>query len=473
MQDVGKTDPAPDGGRRHGTRRRASQVTELQAAVDRLRGARADADPVRRGLPRRAGRGVRAAPARGTWSSSTLALLGAASPRWSWWSCSADDRIGHRRRRGRRRRADAVPAGRDPGARRRGAAADRRALGRAGRRVRRPGRGHRRVGRATGGRPSGAAGATEVFPLTAVRARRHAALRGGERPADHVRRAGGLLAAALPALRAGPPPAAAEPGGGAQVLPARRVRLGVLPVRRGPDLRLHRGIRAGGRRRLRHDPRRGRPSRRPARCCSSPAWRCSPSACCSRPPRRRSTSGPRTSTRARRPRSPRFMAACTKVAAFGALLRVLLRRRSTGARWDFTPVLGAVAVLTMLVGAVLAVTQTDIKRLLAYSSIANAGYLLVGVLALEPRRAVRHDVLPGRVRLLGARRVRRGDAGPRRRRRGHPPVPLGRAGPAVAVLRRRVHVHPAGLRRHPADQRLHQQVRGLRRRRWRAGRPGW
>jgi NADH-quinone oxidoreductase subunit N len=46
-------------------------------------------------------------------------------------------------------------------------------------------------------------------------------------------------------------------------------------------------------------------------------------------------------------------------------------------------VLGVVAVLTMLIGAVLAVTQTDIKRLLAYSSIANAGYLLVGVLALS------------------------------------------------------------------------------------------
>ncbi|GAB3852659.1 hypothetical protein GCM10029963_42620 [Micromonospora andamanensis] len=43
--------------------------------------------------------------------------------------------------------------------------------------------------------------------------------------------------------------------------------------------------------------------------------------------------------------------------------------------------LGAVAVLTMLVGALFAVTQTDIKRLLAYSSIANAGYLLIGVLA--------------------------------------------------------------------------------------------
>ncbi|MGK5737364.1 NADH-quinone oxidoreductase subunit NuoN [Micromonospora sp. URMC 103] len=75
-----------------------------------------------------------------------------------------------------------------------------------------------------------------------------------------------------------------------------------------------------------------------------------------------------------------FMAACTKVAAFGALLRVF-HVAFAGASWDFTPVLGVVAVLTMLVGAVLAVTQTDIKRLLAYSSIANAGYLLVGVLA--------------------------------------------------------------------------------------------
>lgn len=75
-----------------------------------------------------------------------------------------------------------------------------------------------------------------------------------------------------------------------------------------------------------------------------------------------------------------FMAACTKVAAFGALLRVF-HVAFSGAAWDFTPVLGTVAVLTMVVGAVLAVTQTDIKRLLAYSSIANAGYLLVGVLA--------------------------------------------------------------------------------------------
>jgi NADH-quinone oxidoreductase subunit N len=76
-----------------------------------------------------------------------------------------------------------------------------------------------------------------------------------------------------------------------------------------------------------------------------------------------------------------FMAACTKVAAFGGLLRVLYVAFA-GAAWNFRPVLGVIAVLTMLVGAVLAVTQTDIKRLLAYSSVANAGYLLVGVLAM-------------------------------------------------------------------------------------------
>jgi NADH-quinone oxidoreductase subunit N len=75
-----------------------------------------------------------------------------------------------------------------------------------------------------------------------------------------------------------------------------------------------------------------------------------------------------------------FMAACTKVAAFGALLRVLYVafEQVTG---EWQPVLGAVAVLTMMVGAILAVTQTDIKRVLAYSWIANAGYVLVAFVA--------------------------------------------------------------------------------------------
>jgi NADH-quinone oxidoreductase subunit N len=78
-----------------------------------------------------------------------------------------------------------------------------------------------------------------------------------------------------------------------------------------------------------------------------------------------------------------LMAACTKVAAFGAVLRVLYVG-FLNTRWDWRPVLIAVAVLTMVVGAVLAVTQTDIKRLLAYSSVANAGFILCGVAGLGP-----------------------------------------------------------------------------------------
>ena len=77
-----------------------------------------------------------------------------------------------------------------------------------------------------------------------------------------------------------------------------------------------------------------------------------------------------------------FMAACTKVAAFGAILR--LAYVGVGAnRWDWQMGLVVVAALTMVVGAVLSVTQTDVKRLLAYSSIAHAGFVLVGVLAFS------------------------------------------------------------------------------------------
>ena len=73
-----------------------------------------------------------------------------------------------------------------------------------------------------------------------------------------------------------------------------------------------------------------------------------------------------------------FMAAGTKVAAFGGLLRVFYVAFG-GLRWDWRPVVWGVAILTMVVGAVLALTQRDIKRMLAYSAIAHAGFLLVGL----------------------------------------------------------------------------------------------
>ncbi|HEU5144212.1 MAG TPA: NADH-quinone oxidoreductase subunit NuoN [Dermatophilaceae bacterium] len=79
-----------------------------------------------------------------------------------------------------------------------------------------------------------------------------------------------------------------------------------------------------------------------------------------------------------------FMAAATKAAAFGAMLRLAYVGLDTS-RWEWSNAIVIVAILTMVVGAVLSVTQTDMKRLLAYSSIAHAGFILVGVLAFDQK----------------------------------------------------------------------------------------
>jgi NADH-quinone oxidoreductase subunit N len=76
-----------------------------------------------------------------------------------------------------------------------------------------------------------------------------------------------------------------------------------------------------------------------------------------------------------------FMASCTKVAAFGALLRVLYVGFA-GSSWDWRPIIWAVAIASMVVGAVFGITQTDVKRILAYSSIAHAGFILVALVAV-------------------------------------------------------------------------------------------
>ncbi len=75
-----------------------------------------------------------------------------------------------------------------------------------------------------------------------------------------------------------------------------------------------------------------------------------------------------------------LMASCTLVAGFGALLRVFYVAFGQ-LTWDWRPAMWAVAIATMLVGSIVAITQTDVKRLLAYSSIAQAGYVLTGVIA--------------------------------------------------------------------------------------------
>jgi NADH-quinone oxidoreductase subunit N len=78
-----------------------------------------------------------------------------------------------------------------------------------------------------------------------------------------------------------------------------------------------------------------------------------------------------------------FMAACTKVAAFGGILRVLsVGFEST--KWEWRGVLWGVAIVSMVIGAILGLTQTDIKRMIAYSSIAHAGFMLIGAIVLNP-----------------------------------------------------------------------------------------
>jgi NADH-quinone oxidoreductase subunit N len=75
-----------------------------------------------------------------------------------------------------------------------------------------------------------------------------------------------------------------------------------------------------------------------------------------------------------------FMAAGTKVAGFAVFLRVFVGGLG-GLSASWRPAIAAVAVLTMVVGSVVAAAQTDVKRILAYSSIAHAGFLLIGVAA--------------------------------------------------------------------------------------------
>ncbi|WP_134321886.1 NADH-quinone oxidoreductase subunit NuoN [Cumulibacter soli] len=75
-----------------------------------------------------------------------------------------------------------------------------------------------------------------------------------------------------------------------------------------------------------------------------------------------------------------FMSAATKLAAFVALLRVLyIGYTAVPTQWQ--PVLAAFAIVSMLVGGLFGIAQTDLKRMLAYSSIAHAGFILVAVLA--------------------------------------------------------------------------------------------
>lgn len=73
-----------------------------------------------------------------------------------------------------------------------------------------------------------------------------------------------------------------------------------------------------------------------------------------------------------------YMASAAKAAAFIALIRVLLGALPSRAD-DWRPAIWAIAVLSLVVGAVAATVQTDVKRMLAYSSVNHAGFMLIGI----------------------------------------------------------------------------------------------
>ncbi len=75
-----------------------------------------------------------------------------------------------------------------------------------------------------------------------------------------------------------------------------------------------------------------------------------------------------------------FMSTGVKAAAFAAFARVFLSAFEP-LRGDWTPVLWVVSAATMIFGSVVAVLQANMKRMLAYSSIAHAGYILIGIVA--------------------------------------------------------------------------------------------
>ncbi|MFP3913422.1 MAG: NADH-quinone oxidoreductase subunit N [Actinomycetota bacterium] len=75
-----------------------------------------------------------------------------------------------------------------------------------------------------------------------------------------------------------------------------------------------------------------------------------------------------------------FMAAVAKIGGFAALVRILVSAFGEMAD-DWAPVVAGVSALSMVLGSVLAIVQDDVRRLLAYSGVAHAGFILTGVLS--------------------------------------------------------------------------------------------
>jgi hypothetical protein len=161
-----------------------------------------------------------------------------------------------------------------------------------------------------------------------------------------------------------------------------------------------------------------------------------------------------------------FMASVGKVAAFAAMLRVLVIALPFY-RDDWRPIVWTLALLTLVVGSVLAVVQDNVKRMLAYSSINHAGFILVGVEAAAhgageadpgPRDAV-GGAVPDPLLGAGDRVVRRRHGRVTQLRWRHQPRLLHRARTPPPGAGVGVHRVPARSGRCAVHERLRRQVR--------------
>ena len=157
------------------------------------------------------------------------------------------------------------------------------------------------------------------------------------------------------------------------------------------------------------------------------------------------------------PRPPRSRSCCASST-----------RRSADAQTDWAPALAALAAITILIGNAGAIAQRSLKRMLAWSGVAQAGYLLAGVVVGTQLGLQADRLLPGRLPVDERRGVRRGDrARARLRARRRPRVaarPRPRAAPLLAWP---MTIAMLVARRLPRHRRLHREVLFDRRRRGR------
>ena len=156
----------------------------------------------------------------------------------------------------------------------------------------------------------------------------------------------------------------------------------------------------------------------------------------SRCPPCRSTRGVPTSTTARPRPAVAWMASGVKAAAFAGMVRVFVLTFSNySATWK--PIVYALAILSMVVGASLAVVQSNVKRMLAYSSISHAGFILMAVEAGSVAGQLGGALLPGRLRVHGRRLVRHRHASSAARATAHHSLSdykgLARSNPELAI----------------------------------------